>query len=149
MCSLSLFISLIKFPSNFILFVIPFTDFEIFSKEIFTLSTDKLCSSEISFTSFIFSTVLLLSFSILAIILFISWAALLEPSANFLISSATTAKPFPASPALAASIDAFKANRFVCSAIEDIVPIILEISLVLLSNSIIAASMFLIAISFN
>jgi len=34
-------------------------------------------------------------------------------SANFLTSSATTAKPRPASPALAASIAAFKASRFV------------------------------------
>jgi len=42
-------------------------------------------------------------------------------SANFLISSATTAKPFPASPALAASIAAFKANKLVCSVILFIV----------------------------
>ncbi len=32
------------------------------------------------------------------------------------MDSATTAKPLPCSPALAASIDAFKANRLVCSA---------------------------------
>ena len=40
-----------------------------------------------------------------------------DSSASFLISSATTAKPFPASPACAASIAAFIANKFVCDAI--------------------------------
>lgn len=39
---------------------------------------------------------------------------LADCSASFLISSATTANPFPYSPALAASIDAFKARRLVC-----------------------------------
>ena len=37
-------------------------------------------------------------------------------SASFLISSATTANPLPASPARAASIAAFRANKLVCSA---------------------------------
>ena len=41
-------------------------------------------------------------------------------SASFLTSSATTAKPLPASPALAASIAALSARRFVCSAIFSI-----------------------------
>ena len=40
-----------------------------------------------------------------------------DSSANFLISSATTANPFPASPAWAASIAAFIAKRFVWLAI--------------------------------
>ena len=39
--------------------------------------------------------------------------------ANSLTSLATTAKPLPNSPARAASIVAFNANRFVCSAIEE------------------------------
>ena len=39
-------------------------------------------------------------------------------SANFLTSSATTANPLPYSPALAASIAAFNASRFVCSVIS-------------------------------
>ena len=39
--------------------------------------------------------------------------AFLESSASFLISSATTANPRPASPACAASIAAFKANKLV------------------------------------
>jgi len=34
-------------------------------------------------------------------------------SASFLISSATTEKPFPAAPALAASMAAFSASKFV------------------------------------
>ena len=37
-------------------------------------------------------------------------------TASFRTSSATTANPFPCSPARAASIAAFKANKFVCSA---------------------------------
>ena len=40
-----------------------------------------------------------------------------DPSASLLTSSATTAKPLPDSPALAASIAAFNARRFVFSAI--------------------------------
>jgi hypothetical protein len=50
-----------------------------------------------------------------------TWEEFADCSANFLISSATTAKPFPDSPALAASMAAFKAKRFVCSAIEVII----------------------------
>ncbi len=45
------------------------------------------------------------------------------PSLSCLISSATTAKPFPASPALAASMEAFSASRFVWLVIFSIVPV--------------------------
>lgn len=45
--------------------------------------------------------------------LFISSDEFLLCSASFLISSATTAKPFPASPALAASIAALSASKLV------------------------------------
>ena len=55
--------------------------------------------------------------SIFFIMLFItseiSSAAFLDSPASFLTSSATTAKPFPASPALAASIAALRAKRLV------------------------------------
>ena len=52
-----------------------------------------------------------------------SFAVILLFSASCLISSATTANPFPASPALAASIDAFRARRFVWLAISRIFPV--------------------------
>ena len=44
-------------------------------------------------------------------------------SARLPISVATTANPLPASPALAASIDALSANRLVCDEISIIVPV--------------------------
>ncbi len=60
----------------------------------------------------------------LLIITSIDLADLLLFSARLLISFATTAKPLPASPALAASIDAFRASKFVWSVIAFIVSII-------------------------
>ncbi|MPM99045.1 hypothetical protein SDC9_146235 [bioreactor metagenome] len=67
-------------------------------------------------------------------ILSISFVEVDDCSANFLISSATTANPLPASPALAASIAAFRANKLVCSAMEAITslacPILIELSFV-------------------
>src|SRR5690606_1192032 len=51
-----------------------------------------------------------------------------DSSANFLTSSATTENPFPASPALAASMAAFKAKRLVCSAMVLMLSTIFSIS---------------------
>ena len=53
-----------------------------------------------------------------SIALFIFPVAEAVSLARSLISFATTAKPLPASPALAASMVAFKARRFVCSEIS-------------------------------
>ncbi len=55
----------------------------------------------------------------------------LVPLLKLLIWSATTAKPFPASPALAASIEALSARRFVC----DVIPSIVLVSCLTYSNS--------------
>ncbi|MPM72614.1 hypothetical protein SDC9_119590 [bioreactor metagenome] len=66
---------------------------------------------------------------------FISSVEFLDCSASFLISSATTAKPLPDSPALAASMDAFKDSKFVCSVIPDITSDIAVICTILLLTS--------------
>ena len=67
-----------------------------------------------------------------------------DSPASFFISSATTAKPFPASPALAASIAALSESKFICSAISYIVFIIFFILLEDFSMFIIASSILFI-----
>ena len=69
-------------------------------------------------------------------------AALELSSAKEPISEATTANPFPASPARAASMEAFNANRFVWSAISSIVLMMpttsLEVCVILFIASVIS-----------
>ena len=68
-------------------------------------------------------------FSTLSLIkTWVCWAASADLAARFLTSSATTAKPLPASPALAASTAAFRARILVWKAISSITFIILLIS---------------------
>ena len=64
--------------------------------------------------------------SVISAVIFATDSVLLF--ASFPISDATTAKPFPASPARAASIEAFNDNKFVSSAISPIRLIICTIS---------------------
>ena len=52
-------------------------------------------------------------------LLLISSTALSVSTESFLTSSATTAKPFPASPALAASMEALSARRLIWLAIPE------------------------------
>ena len=60
--------------------------------------------------------------------------ALLVCAARALTSEATTANPFPDSPARAASMVAFRASKFVCSAISDMSLTISPIYLALTAN---------------
>ena len=91
-----------------------------------TISSELAAKLEIlSFTLSIIaiklSASLLMSFNALLtsfLLALLSMAASLLESDKLLICSATTAKPFPASPALAASIEAFKESRLVWLAIS-------------------------------
>ena len=92
-------------------------------------SPTKLCISSILSLKCLDAEILELSFSAVASVsslpvdtaCFVSTTsspicllASLHAFASLLISPATTANPLPASPALAASIEAFSDNRFVC-----------------------------------
>ena len=68
-------------------------------------------ANEAAFTSWSISAVIIFSVPLIV------FPCALDSSASFRISSATTANPFPVSPAWAASIAAFIANRLVCEAI--------------------------------
>lgn len=70
--------------------------------------------------------------------------ALADWVASFLTSSATTAKPFPCSPALAASIAAFRASKLVCPAILFIKSTICSISLLNVPSSEIVTDILLV-----
>ena len=86
------------------------------------------CLSMISLDSLIISTASLAFFLSSSITSLISPVNLAESSASFLTSSATTAKPLPASPALAASMAAFNERRLVWSEIDCIISLALAIA---------------------
>jgi len=67
--------------------------------------------------SFILAPALLISEIIVSMTFTTSSTTLPDSSASFLTSEATTIKPFPCSPALAASMDALRDSRFVWEAI--------------------------------
>ena len=75
-----------------------------------------------------------------------SAAALAVSFANSFTSWATTAKPFPASPARAASMVAFRASRFVCCATDVMTLMTSPISLLdspsLATVSLVASALF-------
>src|SRR5208337_4075631 len=77
------------------------------------------------------ATAPLVSDWMLSIFRLMSSVALAVSLASSFTSFATTAKPFPASPARAASMVAFSASRFVCCAIEVITLITWPISALL------------------
>ena len=99
---------------------ISFTKFAV-SSTFFTIIFNEAAVSLVKFSPLVTADK---EFPIITVIFF---TASPDCSARFLTSSATTAKPLPASPALAASIAAFKAKRFVWEAISSIVLIIAEI----------------------
>lgn len=72
-------------------------------------------------------------------------ADLLDCSASFFISEATTTNPFPASPALAASIEAFRERRLVCSETSLMILRAFEISVVLADKEVKCALEVLLA----
>lgn len=91
---------------TFIIDIVVTREFEIWSNVLLVKATLAFCFSLVS------KTLLITSIAILELVwsasttLPISWAELLDSSASFLISSATTANPLPDSPVLATSIAA-------------------------------------------
>lgn len=95
------------------------------AREAIPLMTDSIATVALDTISFPFS----ISRSEFSIRFFVSTAEAALSEASLPIWSATTANPFPASPALAASMEAFSDSRFVCEAISSMAEIILAISL--------------------
>jgi hypothetical protein len=97
-----------------------------------TISLTSLITLDIPSTCL---TAIEVDFWMPSILSLISWVASAVCLASSLISFATTAKPLPASPALAASMVALRARRFVCSEISVIVSVTLLISWAALPSS--------------
>ena len=76
------------------------------------------CEAMFSLIPTVLSTMLLMVSDIWLSVVAISSLVFVEEIASFPTSSATTAKPLPASPALAASIDAFSDRRLVWEAMS-------------------------------
>jgi len=89
-----------------------------------TSSTIEFKATDVSFAIFVPVPTFLIEFSIITVV---SFDAAADFAARLLTSSATTAKPFPYCPALAASTAAFRASIFVWNAISSIVLIIFAI----------------------
>ena len=89
-----------------------------------TFSTTSTSEFAVSSAIFVPFSIALIALSIRTVVLF---AASADLPARLRTSSATTAKPLPAAPALAASTAALSARMFVWNAISSIVLIILLI----------------------
>ncbi len=75
--------------------------------------SEESCPLKVSVEDVILSDILFTEVLILVKVLFISFIELLLELDSFLISLATTEKPFPHSPALEASIAALSPSKFV------------------------------------
>ena len=116
-CSTPNSVCFIASACSFAISLIDFEDFEINSIP----STIRLIEAITISTALLPSAIALREVSINVLV---SSADFALCSASWRIWSATTANPLPASPALAASIEAFKESKFVCDAISSISEII-------------------------
>ncbi|MOA04810.1 hypothetical protein D3C78_1243810 [compost metagenome] len=105
----------------------------------------SVCILTTSSLIFIWLMVCLIPSSMLLTRLKTSLVDAVDSSASLRTSCATTAKPLPCSPALAASIDAFRESKFVCSAISEIVVVIALIPCALRASSLMVSATLAVA----